>query len=619
MKHIYLNDENRIIDTYKELISKTNNKTQEILLLVSNTAKKNKYKRNIKLDYSEEINILTCIEFIRKEIIKYWPVIVEKNKIVNTSEIIPRFINQGVSEYLMSHLVENKRNKENYFNTVISTDMSIAKNITDNMNHAAMNEIDFKEIGERIYNSKHNKENLLRFPYSEMNEVIDIYIYTLLTNSILDTPIMIHIYNEYLLTNNEYIENIKKRFKYILIDDFEKVSKVEIKLIDILNKNNQDTYINMNIDKDFTTFKSGDTDYIDEYLNIESRPRLEIKDFQKLKTAIELDEKSQLYVEMLENICEKVKEILSQGNIYSDIAIITPMNNNIIDYELNRIFKKDSINILNTKKDRYIKENIYINALIVSLAMFYDCENLINRDEHISFIQIILGINKIKATKILDKIENNNRYDDILKYIQLKKKEDINTNEFIIKFYIQYLYNLDNGIENIKICNRMINECEQISSYIDILANKLEKNSKEMIIGILKEVIKDFNNGDEVRKIIESESIILTTPYTYITNEIKRPIQIWVDINNKLWSMNIEKELSNPIIFRDKYNSERIYSREDEEYYKKYYLYNTIYNLMKNSKYIYAYKSEYSIEGYIQENMLYTMMLKILSKEDEYE
>ena len=34
---------------------------------------------------------------------------------------------------------------------------------------------------------------------------------------------------------------------------------------------------------------------------------------------------------------------------------------------------------------------------------------------------------------------------------------------------------------------------------------------------------------------------------------------------------------------------------------KKYYLYNLIYNLLINAKEVYAYKSEYTVNGYIQE------------------
>ena len=55
-------------------------------------------------------------------------------------------------------------------------------------------------------------------------------------------------------------------------------------------------------------------------------------------------------------------------------------------------------------------------------------------------------------------------------------------------------------------------------------------------------------------------------------------------------------------------------SNNREENYKKYYLYNMIYNLMNSSREVYAFKSEYTVNGYIQESILYSLLLKLLSK-----
>ena len=51
-----------------------------------------------------------------------------------------------------------------------------------------------------------------------------------------------------------------------------------------------------------------------------------------------------------------------------------------------------------------------------------------------------------------------------------------------------------------------------------------------------------------------------------------------------------------------------------EDKNKKYYLYNLIYNLLQDSEEIYAFKSEYSVNGFMQESMLYGLLLKLLDK-----
>ena len=82
----------------------------------------------------------------------------------------------------------------------------------------------------------------------------------------------------------------------------------------------------------------------------------------------------------------------------------------------------------------------------------------------------------------------------------------------------------------------------------------------------------------------DSDNIILTTPYSYISYSIDRPIQIWVDIGSNAWNMKIEKDISNLIVLRKSFKENQIYTNEMEEYYKKYYLYNMIYNLLLDVK-----------------------------------
>ena len=77
--------------------------------------------------------------------------------------------------------------------------------------------------------------------------------------------------------------------------------------------------------------------------------------------------------------------------------------------------------------------------------------------------------------------------------------------------------------------------------------------------------------------------------------------------------MKIEKDISNPLVLRKSFK-EKIYSDEMEENYKKYYLYNLIYNLLINSEEVYAFKSDYSVNGFMQESMMYGLLLRLLDK-----
>ena len=162
-------------------------------------------------------------------------------------------------------------------------------------------------------------------------------------------------------------------------------------------------------------------------------------------------------------------------------------------------------------------------------------------------------------------------------------------------------------------CKDIIKQSDIFSEIIeDLNMNKKEKN--EIFIKCLKENINDYYMSADIEDMKNSNKIIITTPYTYINANINRKIQIWLDVGSNAWNMKIEKDISNPLVLRKRFKEKEIYSDEMEDKNKKYYLYNLIYNLLYNSEEIYAFKSEYSVNGFMQESMLYGLLLKLLDK-----
>ena len=121
----------------------------------------------------------------------------------------------------------------------------------------------------------------------------------------------------------------------------------------------------------------------------------------------------------------------------------------------------------------------------------------------------------------------------------------------------------------------------------------------------------------DIEGIKSQDKVLISTPFSYIYNRINRKVQIWVDIGSNAWNMKIERDLSNPIVLKKSFEENKVYTSEIEDDYKKYYLYNTVYNLLKSCENVYAYKSDYSINGYIQESGLYSLVLRLIDKGDE--
>lgn len=623
-------DENESLGKYKELLDRTENNSKSIILLVPNNNTRIRYERSLELDYSEELKITTYIGFVKKELLKYWALIIEKFEGIHKKSISPTFISNSLSEYLIIKKVKEKRVKEGYFEDITGTNKSIAKSIITNINKSAFNLIDFDFIGEKIYSSKKNRNSIYRFSYTQMDEIISYYINILLSNSMLDNALSVHLYNNYLLNDEFYLKNLFKELRYLVVDSLENSSNAEVDFIEKISSEVLESYIFFDFSKDYSVFNNIDMNYINEKIISKikfkedinfKKSNIKIEDLYLLPSSIELNQSSQLYNEMLDLVSEKVITLIESGISPKDIAIISPINNTILEYQIRDSLKERNIDVFNTKKDKKAIDYPYGNALVVATCIFYGYLDFIKDEEYISFLETILDINRIKAFKTfketryleVDKIEGYSQYRDILQYIEEKKKSDIKIHEFLIQFYIDKMLNLKDGKKNVGLCKQIITESESFSESASLLGLKEEK----IFIEALKTTINDYYSVIDIEELKDKDKIVITTPYSYISSNIDRSVQIWVDIGSNSWNMKIEKDISNLIVLRKSFEEKKIYTNEMEEYYKKYYLYNTIYNLLLSAKKVYAYKSEYTINGYIQESMLYSVLLKLSHKGDK--
>ncbi|KKX99923.1 hypothetical protein VN21_17025 [Paraclostridium benzoelyticum] len=620
-----LNDRkiNDIKDKYIEFANKDSYKTNNVLLLVPNNKIKFKYNKLINLNISEEINISTYNSFLIKEVVKFWPIIQQKyNNIIN-HKVKPSIINSSLSDYILNKIVKEKRNVEGFFNDITASNRNIASSISFNINKGCQSLIDLNDIGNRIYYSKHNQSKMDRFSYSQMQEIINEYLDLLLKNSTMDNSIAIYLYNEFLLKDEEYVNSLRRRVNYLIVDSLENCTASEVDFIDILLDSVKESYMYINQTKDYAAFNNVDMKYIKDKLFSKCKfiknseiSEVNISELLKLNKDIELNQNMQLYSQMLIEASNKVVELINKGYRAKDIAIISPINNTITEYEIKNTLLKNNIGFYSTKQDKRIIDYPYAHALMVASCIFYECEELLNNEDYISFISLLLNTNKIRSKKILSKKLESDKYNEIINYIRSKKLDDVNIYEFLIKFYIDKLLQLPKGKENVKICKKIIQESENFTENISLLGINNNKSKEKIFIEALKSSIKDYYTLLELEDFKDEDLVVLTTPYTYISHNMKSDIQIWLDIGSNMWSMKSEKEISNVHVLKKSFIEGNIYTNDVEEFYKEYYLNNTIYNLLLNTEKVYAYKSEYTVNGYIQEGSLYGVILKLIDKGD---
>lgn len=616
---VKLKEKNEILQNYIQIIKDNNFKSSDILIFTDNSVASLNYIRQIDINISEELKIRTYSQFVREEVTTYWPIILSSCKNIIKKDLVPTFISTNLKTYIFEKKIEEMRNKNNYFEDITGTNRAIASNIMNNLDHAIYNEIDYKNIGEKVYNSKANKENINNKSYIQMNEIIEEYMDEMISNSIIDNTISVYLYNNYLLKDKIYKDQLAKRYNYLFVDDLQNISASQVSLIEFFEEKEKQIYLYLDNNKYFSSFIKNDLKYIHNKLLIkeENYSNIGIFDLINMPAKIELDQSSQLYGEMIDNIALKIEKLVEQGVSKKDIVIINPINTPVLDYEISNKLSSKNIDILTIKNNSKLIDYQYGNVLYVAITIYCKKQQYIKEEEYINFIQILFDLNRLEAYRVYKNRDNDENYKSVIKYIDTKRDEKLNIGEFLTKFYIDKVLNLKEGLNNVFICKNIISESESFVDVLEKLNLKDNKEADEIFIISLKKFIKDYFIARDIEDIKNKDAVLITTPYSYIANNIDRKIQIWVDIGSNTWNMKIEKDLANPLVLKKSFKDGEIYTSEIEETYKKYYMYNTVYNLLKNAENIYAYKSEYSINGYIQEGGLYSTILRLIDRGGE--
>lgn len=616
---VKLKEKNEILQNYIQIIKDNNFKSNDILIFTDNSVASLNYIRQIDINISEELKIRTYSQFVREEVTTYWPIILSSCKNIIKKDLVPTFISTNLKTYIFEKKIEEMRNKNSYFEDVTGTNRAIASNIMNNLDHAIYNEIDYKNIGEKVYNSKANKDNINNKSYIQMNEIIEEYMDEMISNSIIDNTISIYLYNNYLLKDKIYKDQLAKRYNYLFADDLQNISASQVSLIEFFEEKEKQIYLYLDNSKYFSSFIKNDLKYIHNKLLIqeENYSNIGIFDLINMPAKIELDQSSQLYGEMIDNIALKIEKLVEQGVSKKDIVIINPINTPVLDYEISNKLSSKNIDILTIKNNSKLIDYQYGNVLYVAVTIYCKKQKYIKEEEYINFIQILFNLNRLEAYRVYKNRDNDENYKSVIKYIDTKRDEKLNIGEFLTKFYIDKVLNLKEGLNNVFICKNIISESESFVDVLEKLHLKDNKDADEIFIISLKKFIKDYFIARDIEDIKNKDAVLITTPYSYIANNIDRKIQVWVDIGSNTWNMKIEKDLANPLVLKKSFKDGEIYTSEIEETYKKYYMYNTVYNLLKNAENIYAYKSEYSINGYIQEGGLYSTILRLIDRGGE--
>ncbi|AZV57712.1 UvrD-helicase domain-containing protein [Clostridium sp. AWRP] len=625
-------------EKYRRMIESQKIKSEEILVFVMNLNQIMAWKRNLSFNFCGQCKIKTYANFVKEEIIKYWPIIEKSCKLVRKGEIRPEFVNYDTSKYMMKMLIDYYRRRKGYFLDITAESKKIAGTFISNMSQAACSLIDMDKIGHRLYNSLKLKKNVNAKNFDKMDEVIMHYTKSFLNSGTIDIAMAIQLYNKYLLKDEGYLKKLED-IKYVLVDDMDEMCAAELNLVQIISQNAHRCYFFSNMEAGFCNSYGSDIDFIKkskfssgELINLEEHflcssefcHILESPNKFKCSDNIYTDTGSSLRSEMIEKIGDKLKELIDTGIPPGNIAIICPINDFVLNYELQSRFKDAPFEINNLGKKSKLMDNVYVHCIIMIICMcIEDIEYNFTMDDYRKLFSTLL-VTDAKTSWILSKEvvnfrklgdltdtqknimgdERVSKYNYIINWIRNCSKNirsgSIDMPELIRLIFLNIMIELPDSRENIGIC-------ENLGELADRFINTLDKfktidNPSQKFVDFIINEAENFCSFRDIEDMyFEKKNVILSSAFNFLTSNIKSSVQIWTDVTSDLWSPRNIKKFSNDCVLRKSWNENVVYTEEIETRNRKRNLYSVAKALLRKcSGRIYLYGSKYSEMGYEQ-------------------
>ena len=545
-----------LCEKYLELI-KSGEKISDILVLNLNAYKKSEFTEKIKKSITEpqKAKIYTLYGLCYNAFLDNWEYISKLIKAEQTQT--PNLCGLEVSQYIFKECI-----KENNFSDYISK-VNLLHQLFRRYSLIVQNDLSKKEVEER---SKILNETF----YPEAQKAIEDYKAKTIEYKSFDYLRQLSCLS-LIYKNTNYFKNIK----YIFVDDADEMPYVFWQFIEAIMPDLKDYYIAY--DKDGSSrqgflcaYKSGISDFINKYhpqiIKLEDKSKYAnlakefaqaVKNGKKLK-AQEFNYESDLKrFDMFNKAYSKIISLLSKGTEPKEIAVITPVIDDVLIENFIKNKSKTPFQLLSGNEklaqDSQIKHLLTILKLINNISLNdFELKNLLINLLKIPYKKCRIIINEyIKNNKLKDFDFENEVYDIPYKKL-LSLKKSILPSVMNISEQIKII----SSNLNIKINDFLIKEAQSFeTAFKDVKSNLI----KDFIIQIENSIISE--NSQEIFK-IDPNSIIIASPQKITDFSIKTKYQIWLDISHSDWMKQDTGTLYNAWVFNRDYKK-TTYSLED--------------------------------------------------------
>ena len=559
--------EKMLIDKYVELIN-NGVKPSEILVLVQNSTLKqnftNKVLERFEINGFEKLNIHSFFSIVYNTLTENW-CFVENLIPSDKSFILPNLVGLEVSQFLLKDIL--KQNEVKGYNSK----KSLLHQIFRRYSLIVQNNLSNDDVKER--------SKILKESFGEDAEIIikKLLSKTLKTRSLdylRQTLIFNHIYK-----NTNYFKNIK----YLLVDDADEMTPACFEFIKHLKPQLKDWIIC------FDSLGSSRCGYLSADTSIEYKLSQlfeeEVQTLQQEQSCFQEENGEIIFsnvidktkkrlknfsltslskrAETLDYTVSKIEELFKNGIKANEIAIITPLQDDMLKFTLKEKLKSCNLQFLSGSEKLIDNPLVKASLNILKLMQGIEISEMDLRVILSDYVGIPLKhcqsiFTRYKNFKDLPKEikEYNEEYKNFYNAFYEIKNKDLKLSKKVYEMF----YRTVKLVQPEKI-NKFNFFIKQLRDFENVLGENVVKNRVTDIINQFENSIIAENPSSTLE--IKEDDLVIATPQKIIDNKISTKYQFWLDVSHSDWMKNDIGPLYNAWVFQTDWVKDE-YTVEDD-------------------------------------------------------
>ena len=560
---------NILVDKYINLISE-GVKPSEILVLVQNSTVKKQISdlifNKINFDATEKLNIHSFFSIVYNTLVDNWCFI--ENSIPSDKHfILPNLVGLEVSQFLLKDILKHVEVKG------YNSKKSLLHQIFRRYSLIVQNHLTNEDVKER---SKILKESFADDAELIIKRLLSSTLKTRSLDYLRQTLIFNHVYQ-----HTDYFKNIK----YLLVDDADEMTPVCFDFIAHLKPQLKDWLVCFDsLGSSRCGYLSADTSIECKLVHLfgegvqsgeETFTQGEIIFSNILENKHERLENFTLTslskrAEILDYTIEKIQNLFKKNVKPKDIAIITPLQDNMLKFTLEENLKS-VCNLLFLSGSEKLIDNPLVKASLNILKLILDIE--ITENDLRVILSDYLGIPLKYCKEILEGYNNNRilpeinieNYDEkYQKFLNVFKEIKEKNTKLSVKVF-DLFYKLVDFADETEI-NKFNFFIKQLRDFESVLgADVVKERAKDIIVQIENSIIAE--NPSSTLEIGEND-LVVATPQKIIDNKISTKYQFWLDVSHSDWVKTDTGPLYNAWVFQADWTKDE-YTVEDDIFLAK--------------------------------------------------